>query len=317
MKISLAVLLLVCALGALAQEIRVRTNYFSKEDILLDDAANAYYYRIDSLADGYYGAYSYYTSNKQLRHKEAFTKSEVVKPEQWYYENGQLMMDLMCQHNSAVGKVSLWYPDGKNLAQLQFPESAEQGIASKRKVMILQYWDASGTQVVTNGEGSGDFEFPSPIAEDGSGTVVDGKKHGVWKGKVGTGTYEERYESGELRGGSSIIDGKKYEYTQMEEPAVPPGGMPAFYRFMSNHLEYPKQARKKRQEGKVFVEFMVARDGVVRDVKVIKGIGAECDAEAARVVALSPRWSPGTQRGMPVNQRMVLPLTFSLGGRKK
>jgi protein TonB len=66
-------------------------------------------------------------------------------------------------------------------------------------------------------------------------------------------------------------------------------------------------------EGKVFVEFVINRDGSVTEVRAIKGIGAGCDEEAVRVIQNSPKWNPGKQRGKPVRQRMVLPVTFRLG----
>jgi protein TonB len=66
-------------------------------------------------------------------------------------------------------------------------------------------------------------------------------------------------------------------------------------------------------EGRVFVEFVVNRDGSIVDVKFIKGIGAGCDEEAVRVVQSAPAWKPGKQRGKPVRQKMVIPIIFKLG----
>jgi protein TonB len=99
----------------------------------------------------------------------------------------------------------------------------------------------------------------------------------------------------------------------VEEGAMPKGGMEAFYKFVRDKLKYPAQARRMGIEGKVFVEFVVNRDGSIVDVKSIKGIGAGCDEEAVRVVQSMPAWNPGKQRGKPVRQRMVLPITFKLG----
>ena len=66
-------------------------------------------------------------------------------------------------------------------------------------------------------------------------------------------------------------------------------------------------------EGKVFVQFVVDKDGNLTNVQAIKGIGAGCDEEAVRVIAKAKRWSPGKQRGRPVKVRMILPITFKLG----
>jgi len=99
----------------------------------------------------------------------------------------------------------------------------------------------------------------------------------------------------------------------VEENATPVGGYEAFYKYVRKELKYPSQARRMGVEGKVYVQFVIERDGSLSDVKVIKGIGAGCDEEASRVISSSPRWQPGKQRGRPVRQRMVLPLTFKLG----
>jgi periplasmic protein TonB len=101
-------------------------------------------------------------------------------------------------------------------------------------------------------------------------------------------------------------------FTVVEESAAPKGGYPAFYKYVGEKIKYPAQARRMGIEGKVFVEFVVNRDGSIVDVKFIKGIGAGCDEEAVRVVQSAPAWTPGKQRGKPVRQKMVIPITFKL-----
>lgn len=102
-------------------------------------------------------------------------------------------------------------------------------------------------------------------------------------------------------------------FTIVEESAAPKGGMGAFYQYVKDKMKYPPQARRMGIDGKVFVEFVVNKDGSITDVRAVKGIGAGCDEEAVRVVQGSPPWTPGKQRGKPVKQRMVLPITFKLG----
>lgn len=102
-------------------------------------------------------------------------------------------------------------------------------------------------------------------------------------------------------------------FTIVEESAAPKGGMAAFYKYVGDKMKYPPQARRMGIDGKVFVEFVINKDGSISDVKAVKGIGAGCDEEAVRVVQSAPAWTPGKQRGKPVKQRMVLPITFKLG----
>lgn len=102
-------------------------------------------------------------------------------------------------------------------------------------------------------------------------------------------------------------------FTIVEDQPAPDGGMAAFYQFVQKKLKYPAQARRMGIEGKVFVQFVVDKDGTLTEVKAVKGIGAGCDEEAVRVIEGAPKWKPGKQRGRSVKVRMILPITFKLG----
>ncbi len=98
----------------------------------------------------------------------------------------------------------------------------------------------------------------------------------------------------------------------VENPAEFPGGIQAFYKWVSDNLEYPSQARRMGVEGRVYVEFIVDKDGSITEVTSVRGIGAGCDEEAVRVLQMSPKWSPPKQRGRAVKQKMIIPITFRL-----
>ena len=102
-------------------------------------------------------------------------------------------------------------------------------------------------------------------------------------------------------------------FTIVEDQPTPNGGMSAFYQFVQKKLKYPAQARRMGIEGKVFVQFVVDKDGTLTEVQAVKGIGAGCDEEAERVIKSAPKWKPGKQRGRAVKVRMILPITFKLG----
>jgi TonB family protein len=102
-------------------------------------------------------------------------------------------------------------------------------------------------------------------------------------------------------------------FTIVEESALPEGGIEKFYEHIAATIKYPLEARRQGIQGRVFVEFIVKKDGTLSDVRPVKGIGVGCDEEAVRVISTSPiRWTSAKQRGMAVNQRMVLPITFKL-----
>ncbi len=101
-------------------------------------------------------------------------------------------------------------------------------------------------------------------------------------------------------------------FTIVDNGPEPVGGMKNLYTYIQQNLKYPEQARKMGIEGRVFVQFVVSKDGSLTDVQAIKGIGANCDQEAVKVLKNAPRWKPGSIAGKNVGVRMILPITFRL-----
>lgn len=102
------------------------------------------------------------------------------------------------------------------------------------------------------------------------------------------------------------------EFILLEQQASFPGGWAEMSKFLAKNLKYPRQASEAGIGGKVFLSFIVDRNGEISDVKVEKGIGFNCDEEAMRVVKLMPRWNPGKQSGRAVKSRFNLPIAFVL-----
>ncbi|UII35079.1 energy transducer TonB [Fulvivirga ulvae] len=98
----------------------------------------------------------------------------------------------------------------------------------------------------------------------------------------------------------------------VEEPATPKGGFEAFYKYVSQSMRYPAQARRMGIEGRVFVQFVVTPDGSISDVQIARGIGVGCDEEAKRIIENAPLWNPPRQRGVPVSQRIMIQIVFGL-----
>ena len=101
-------------------------------------------------------------------------------------------------------------------------------------------------------------------------------------------------------------------FTIVETAPEPLGGYEAFHRFIAESLTYPRAAARMNVSGKVFVQFVVEKDGSITDIEVVKGIGAGCDEEAVRVLSIAPKWSPGKQRGVPVRVIKIIPIHFVL-----
>jgi protein TonB len=91
-----------------------------------------------------------------------------------------------------------------------------------------------------------------------------------------------------------------------------PGGVPALYRYLKNHVQYPVSAKEMGYQGTVYLSFVVEKDGSISNVVILRSVGGGCDEEAIRVVKSMPDWSPGTQMGRPVRVIYNLPIKFTL-----
>lgn len=91
-----------------------------------------------------------------------------------------------------------------------------------------------------------------------------------------------------------------------------PGGMEAWAKYIQRNLRYPSMAQEEGVGGKVFLSFVVEKDGTITDVKLVKGIGYGCDEEAMRVIKKSPRWKAGMQNNLPVRVRYNMPINYTI-----
>ncbi len=101
-------------------------------------------------------------------------------------------------------------------------------------------------------------------------------------------------------------------FTVVEQNAEFPGGQSAMGKFLQKNLRYPPPAQRANVSGKVFLSFVVDRNGDISDVSVLKGLGFGCDEEAMRVVKAMPKWNPGKQSGRSVKSKFNLPISFVL-----
>jgi TonB family protein len=95
-----------------------------------------------------------------------------------------------------------------------------------------------------------------------------------------------------------------------------PGGFKALQDFIETNLAYPQEAKDAGIEGRVFVGFVIEKDGSISSIKLLRGIGYDCDEAAMDVVRKMPRWKPATQRGAPVRMQFQLPFSFKLENKK-
>lgn len=91
-----------------------------------------------------------------------------------------------------------------------------------------------------------------------------------------------------------------------------PGGELALRKFIANAIKYPVIAQENGIQGKVYVNFVVDKDGSVTQARIARGVDQSLDKEALRVVNSLPKWKPGMQRGKPVRVSYTVPISFVL-----
>ena len=106
------------------------------------------------------------------------------------------------------------------------------------------------------------------------------------------------------------------EYSDEAEVFAVVEDMPKFpgnvQQWISKNIKYPMIAQENNIQGRVFVQFVIERDGSVTDVKVARSVDPSLDKEAIRVVKAMPKWTPGKQRNKPVRVSYTVPINFQL-----
>lgn len=98
----------------------------------------------------------------------------------------------------------------------------------------------------------------------------------------------------------------------VEEMPEFPGGEEELRKFIADNIKYPEEAEQKNIQGKVYVQFVINREGNVEDVKLAKGVDPLLDEAAMNIVKSMPQWKPGKQRGQYVKVSFTVPINFQL-----
>ena len=106
-------------------------------------------------------------------------------------------------------------------------------------------------------------------------------------------------------------------YIVVEQMPEYPGGISELMKYIARNIKYPADALREKKQGRVIVQFTVGTDGYTSDFKVIHSVSPSLDAEAIRVLANMPKWTPGMQRGKAVPVKYTVPVTFRLDKQDK
>ena len=113
--------------------------------------------------------------------------------------------------------------------------------------------------------------------------------------------------------GPAVEEGDENDiFEVVEQNPSFPGGEAELMKWLHKNLKYPPVAQENGIQGKVYIQFVVNKDGSIVDPKIIRSADTSLDKEAMRVVQAMPKWTPGRQRGKAVRVRFTLPVTFRL-----
>jgi TonB family protein len=96
-----------------------------------------------------------------------------------------------------------------------------------------------------------------------------------------------------------------------------PGGDQARIAFLARHIHYPQDALDHAISGNVYTSFIVEPDGSISHIKILRGLGYGCDAEAKRVLSLMTKWNPGLVKGKPVRSYVTQVISFQMKDNEK
>ena len=207
------------------------------------------------------------------------------------------------------GKFEEWYVNGKKKLEGEYIESPK-GLNSD--FLIYEYWNDKNEHTVIKGNGLFEQNEDDRMV---AGKIKDGFKDGVWKSlnNQSKKQYVDIYKKGDFIIGKSIdSSGNEIEYKNIETRPLPKKGIQDFYEFIGKNFTKTSSAIQNRISGKLYITFIIDKEGKIIEPKVIKPLGYGLDEEAIRVITSYENWNPGQQRGVNVRVSYSIPITVSL-----
>ncbi|MEJ7646155.1 MAG: TonB family protein [Chryseolinea sp.] len=262
-------------------------QYFDKHWLPISSAEDAAFFRTVEEKERGFTVRDYYADTKKeqmVAECSAYTPKLIFNGTRTLYsKNGAIESTSQWVDNKQRGTSLTFYDNGKPKGHSEVTEDGER---------YKFYLSKDGTDLLSNGSAI------VPLSEDNA------KVSSFME--IGNHKVLAQFQ----------VDGKNdTTYSFTEKQAEYKTGLEGLAKDLQNNVKYPTSARRSGVEGTVFVSFKVNKNGQATGITLVKGIGAECDQEALRVVELlAGNWSPATHRGKPVATRFVLPVRYRLTG---
>lgn len=348
-KLILSFALTICVNSLIKAQ--VQTTFYYNQSWQLTTKDSAVFYRkcvYDTISDFFGGEVKDYSASGSLLMRGYYKDRKKTGNFVFYHPNKKVAITGAFENNKRTGVWKYFYPNGNLRHEIEIMNATPRVITYKDSIGNALLIDGTGPWREEYIEGNVNVIIEGNFKQwqkDGEWNcyLSDGRK-----------IYREKYKNGRLTEGVNLQTKEVYQslsvqnhllipfsieaaeklfqaeslpanYYQllvqntkedrMEEPAKPSCGMPEFYRIIATAMRYPPEAKKKRVEGRVFVEFVINQDGSLSDLKVIRGLGNGCDEEAIWAVKAASKkcqWIPGMQKNRPVKSKFNMAIVFKL-----
>lgn len=142
-------------------------------------------------------------------------------------------------------------------------------------------------------------------------TKYDGSEIVVWHELNSKTSLVENKAKAAIIAEKIQVQDSVFNTTNLDKSPEYVGGMHAFYKFIGENFKISEEGIKEKVNGKVFITFIVEKDGSLSNLKILRDIGYGTGEESLRVLKLSPKWKPGEIKSKPVRVQYSLPITVS------
>ena len=294
--------------------------YFKNNGFEVQSKDSSDFFRVIEEPDStstYFNIKEYYKSGnrKMIGKLSSFFPSLIFEDRAiTFYENGKRASIENYKDNVLIGSAYYYYFNGVVREERNYLEKDKNQLTPSIKYSVIQVVDSSGNKFLDT-LSNGVVDITDHYGNKESGAYVKGLKNGIWKSYNAKlkENYEDNYEDGKLIFGKTIeSNGNVINYDESEKLPQFVGGTNAFAKLLLENLKYPDGARKNKIQGNVYLSFAVEINGNLSDFKIVKSVDEELDAEALRVIKLSPKWTPAMKKGKPVRSFYSIPISFQL-----
>lgn len=266
--------------------------------------------KIETIGKSYYSlSNKTQASKEQLDEKQATIASKFKTIETLKIQNSQLVKALndlsaaqdkrlatKSQLELEIGRLLMGQNSNEYYAAAEEATPDAEGTATEEDYIMEAEAAADAAE-------ADDYTVSESDLEDAPSEVeVAGDTYGIMIDHTTTDTHDEVAEESP--------EEKVIEFPDVE--AQFPGGSAAMMQWISKNIQYPEISIENNEQGRVFLAFIVEKDGSISNVAIQRGVSPDLDREAKRVVRNMPRWIPGEVSGKKCRARCRLPLNFHL-----